>query len=87
MYNIKELLNVTKNGMTEDEWNSSFEYFSTLKQKAVLTKNFILSEILEIYKDFIDSNNWYIDFQKSDICVLYENETIPMNHNAGESFF
>ena len=73
----KDFLNlVTKDGMTNEEWDSSFEYYARLRQEAILAKNFMIDELREIYKNEIDSENWYIDFRKSAICMLYENEIL-----------
>ena len=77
---------VTKDFMTEEEWNSSLEYYRRLHQEAFLTKKFALEEIQEFYNNEIDSEHWYIDFKKRAIYTLYENETIPMRHTGDETF-
>ena len=84
----KDFLNlVTKDGMTNEEWDSSFEYYARIRQEAILAKNFMIDELREIYKNEIDSENWYIDFRKSAICMLYENETMPMYFDGDEPYF
>ena len=77
---------VTKEGMTDSEYNSSLEYYSKLKQEASIAKQFAIEELFNIYGSLIDSGNWYIDFVGSNICVLYENEEIPLFYEGKEQY-
>ena len=55
--------------MTDEEWDSSREYYIERLQEAKLCKQFALDELKEIYKDEIQDEVWYVDFRKSSIVV------------------
>lgn len=61
----KDLLtcvNRNNHPMTDEEWNSSLEYFGNLYEEARLSKQFAMDEVVEMYKDEIQDNLWHINF-------------------------
>lgn len=55
--------------MTDEEWESSLEYYDDKMQEAKLAKQFAMEEIVEIYKNEIDNQKWYIDFSRCYLVV------------------
>ena len=55
--------------MTDDEWNSSLEYYKDLLQEAKIVKQLAMDEIAEIYKDDIQGELWYIDFNRCTLVI------------------
>lgn len=63
---LKDLLDmVTKDGMTAEEWDSSWQYFTELYEEAKISKETALEEIKKIYD--VKEKCWYIDFKQCQI--------------------
>lgn len=62
---------VTRNScsMTDDEWNSSMEYYRNLCLEAQISFETARKTIYELYLDEIKDNEWYIDFISSEIVI------------------
>ena len=59
---LKDLLNiVTKDGMTAEEWDSSWQYFTELYEEAKISKETALEEIKKI--NDVKEKCWCIDFK------------------------
>lgn len=68
----KDLLNIVSKDschMTDDEWNSSLEYYEELYQEAELSLQFALEELYNIYKNEIADNLWHINFKSCEIVI------------------
>lgn len=60
-----DLLNTIKRDfceMTDEEWESSLEYYTILNEEAKLSLQAAKEEIAEIYKDQINGEVWHINF-------------------------
>ena len=55
--------------MTDDEWNSSMEYFTTLATEAQFCLNVAKKEISEMYADVIKDQPWCINFADCELVV------------------
>ena len=55
--------------MTDEEWDSSYNYYSELYEEARISKKFALDEVANIYKDDIQNNLWYVDFGDCSIII------------------
>jgi hypothetical protein len=74
-FRYNNLLNsVTKDYMSEEEWQSSLNYYTELYDISNLKKQFALEEIVNMYKDSIKCKNWYIDFVNCCLVILENDE-------------
>jgi len=83
----KDLLNTVNRDsclMTDEEWNSSWEYFSDLYEEARLSKQFALEEVVDIYKDEIQDRPWHIDFK--DCSLVIGTAHIIINKDRDETY-
>lgn len=48
--------------MTDEEWESSLEYFTNLRDEAVMSYQAMIESIAEIYAEQIDGREWFVDF-------------------------
>lgn len=55
--------------MTDEEWNSSLEYFSTLYQEANICLNAAKQEINEMYAEEIQGQPWCINFIDCELII------------------
>ena len=61
---------VSKEYMTEEEWNESWEYFSNLSLEADISKKIAFEVLQEIYQEEMKNCcHWYIDFNKNTIIL------------------
>ena len=67
--------------MTQEEWESSFNYFSTLSQEASISKRLALEEIKKIYNIEDWKGPWYIDFKDCSIVPGVQKEIPKMNES------
>ena len=65
------LQSVSRNScpMTDEEWESSLKYYRELLQEAKLVKQFAMEEIIELYKNEINDQEWYIDFSRCKLVI------------------
>lgn len=63
--------------MTDEEWDSSMEYFQTLMCEANIRYRAMIDCINETYRPGIRGRDWYVDFRDSAIVCLDKGETPP----------
>lgn len=67
---------------TDEEWESSYNYFNTLKEEANLKYELAKKEIKKIYKELIGESSWYIDFRSNLLVVDDPLKTISNKLNS-----
>lgn len=55
--------------MSDEEWNSSFEYYALKQEEANLALQIAKDKIIELYAPDINNVPWYIDFEQSTLNI------------------
>lgn len=62
--------------MTDEEWNSSWEYFSNLRDEAYIAFEIAINSMKEIYQEQLKNRKWLLNFPKSKIFLDdYQDDT------------
>ena len=68
--------------MTDEEWESSLEYFRTLTQDANMSYQAIIESINELYQNEINGRDWFVDFLD---CSIKFPPDKPLNETTDNS--
>lgn len=70
--------------MTDEEWNSSLEYFTNLRDEAYAAYDAMCEFVNEEFADILKGKNWFIDFKERVILPIDQKDNISRRVRFGQ---